>query len=103
MIFTLSGFQEHMIDDNYSPQACMRADPASVRPEDFKIARVRSPIGPENLLRYCADEAAGASLAKPSTPWPAPTSRRGWSRLAATRFRFSAAATIGRNNTASAP
>ena len=64
MIFTLSRFQEHMIDDNYSPQACMRAEPASVRPEDFKIARVRSPIGPENLLRYCADEAAGASLAK---------------------------------------
>ena len=64
MIFTLPRFQEHMIDDNYSAQACMRADPASVRPEDFKIARIRSPIGPENLLRYCADEAAGVSLAK---------------------------------------
>ena len=64
MIFTLPRFQEHMVDDNYSAQACMRADPASVRPEDFKIARIRSPIGPENLLRYCADEAAGASLAK---------------------------------------
>lgn len=51
MVFTLARFQEHMIDDNYSAQACLRADPASVRAEDFKIERVRAPIGPENLLR----------------------------------------------------
>jgi hypothetical protein len=62
MIFTLPRFQEHMIDDNYSAQACMRADAASVRAEDFKIARVRSPIGPEKLLRYCTDEANGVSI-----------------------------------------
>jgi hypothetical protein len=64
MIFTVPRFQEHMIDDNYSSLACLRADPASVRPEDFKIERVRSPIGPENLLRYCADEANGVSICK---------------------------------------
>jgi hypothetical protein len=64
MIFTLPRFQEHMIDDNYSAQACMRADPVSVRPEDFKIARVRSPIGPENLLNVCTDEADGVLMCK---------------------------------------
>ncbi len=42
MIFSLARFQEHMIDDNYSAQACLRADPASVRAEDFKIERVRA-------------------------------------------------------------
>jgi hypothetical protein len=48
---TLSRFQEHMIDDNYTAQACLRADPSSIHPEDFKIERVRSPLGPVNLLR----------------------------------------------------
>ncbi len=84
MIFTLPRFQEHMIDDNYSAQACMRADPASVRPEDFKIARVRSPIGPENLLRYCADEAAGAVACEThrrhGQPQQAPAAGRGGQR-----------------------
>ena len=57
MIFTLARFQEHMIDDNYSAQACLRADPASVRAQDFKIERVRAPIGPESVLRLYANAA----------------------------------------------
>ncbi len=54
MIFTLTRFQQHMIDDNYTAQACMRANPTTVRPEDFKIESVRSPMGPESLLRLSA-------------------------------------------------
>ena len=61
-IFTLTRFQQHMIDDNYTAQACMRANPATVRPEDFKIERVRSPIGPENLLRLYAGSAPSKPL-----------------------------------------
>ena len=61
-IFTLTRFQEHMVDDNYTAQACMRASPGTVRPEDFKIERVRSPIGPENLLRLYAGSAASKPL-----------------------------------------
>ncbi len=51
MIYTLTRFQEHMIDDNYTAQACMRAKPGSVRLADFRLERVRSPIAPDNLLR----------------------------------------------------
>ncbi len=61
-ILTLARFQEHMIDDNYTAQACLRADPASVRPADFQIERVRSPIGPENLLRLYGGSAAGRAM-----------------------------------------
>jgi hypothetical protein len=60
-ILTLTRFQQHMIDDNYTAQACMRTSPGTVRPEDFKIERVRSPIDPENLVRLYA----GASASKP--------------------------------------
>ncbi len=62
MIFTLTRFQQHMIDDNYTAQACLRANPVTVRPEDFKIERVRSPISPENLLRLYAGPAPGKPL-----------------------------------------
>ena len=61
-IFTLTRFQQHMVDDNYTAQACMRAGPGTVRPEDFKIERVRSPIGPENLVRQYADPAPSKPL-----------------------------------------
>ena len=54
-IFSLTRFQEHMIDDNYTVQAFMRANPAAVRPGDFKIERVRSPVNPEILVRLSAD------------------------------------------------
>ena len=30
-IFTLTRFQQHMIDDNYTAQACLRASPETVR------------------------------------------------------------------------
>ncbi len=53
-ILTLTRFQQHMIDDNYTAQACMRANPETVRPGDFKIESVRSPIDPGNLLRLYA-------------------------------------------------
>ena len=53
-VFSLLRFREHMIDDNYSVQACLRADPASVRPESFTIERVRAPIDPAHLLRHHA-------------------------------------------------
>jgi len=62
MIFTLTRFQEHMVDDNYTAQACLRANPGGVRPEDFKIERVRSPMDPENLLRQYAASVPGKSL-----------------------------------------
>jgi hypothetical protein len=61
-ILTLTRFQQHMIDDNYTAQACLRASPGTVRPEDFKIERVRSPIGPENLLRLYASSAPSKPL-----------------------------------------
>ncbi len=61
-ILTFARYQQHMIDDNYTAQACMRASPADVRPEDFKIERVRSPMGPENLLRLYADPIGSTSF-----------------------------------------
>jgi hypothetical protein len=61
-ILTLTRFQQHMIDDNYTAQACMRLNPENVRPEDFRIERVRSPIGPEHLLRLYANSAPGKPL-----------------------------------------
>ena len=53
-IFSLARFREHMMDDNYSVQACLRADPDSVSPDCFTLERVRAPIDPEHLLRYHA-------------------------------------------------
>jgi hypothetical protein len=53
-IFSLTRFREHMMDDNFSVQACLRADPDSVNPDCFTLERVRAPIDPEFLLRYHA-------------------------------------------------
>lgn len=53
-IFNFARFQEHMIDDNYTAQACLRKDPASVRPTDFPIYSVRAPLDPDTLLRRLA-------------------------------------------------
>jgi hypothetical protein len=58
-VFSLTRFREHMIDDNYSVQACLHADPASVSPDRFTVERVRAPIDPENLLRHHALHASG--------------------------------------------
>jgi hypothetical protein len=61
-ILTLTRFQQHMVDDNFTAQACMRANPGTVRPECFKIESVRSPIEPENLLRLYANSAPSEPL-----------------------------------------
>jgi hypothetical protein len=61
-ILTLEHFRQHMADDNYTAQACMRAIPGSVRLDEFKIGRVRSPLGPEILQRLYAGSDAGKSL-----------------------------------------
>jgi hypothetical protein len=53
-IFSLARFRQHMMDDNYSVQACMRADSDTVNPGCFTIERVRAPIDPEYLLDYQA-------------------------------------------------
>lgn len=79
-ILTLAHFRQHMADDNYTAQACMRAEPGAVRPEDFKIERIRSPIGPEILLRLYADPAPGKPL---ESPIDAMASRNKPPRLAA--------------------
>ena len=50
----MTRYQQHMIDDNYTVQAYMRANPGAVRPADFAIKCVRAPLGPENLLRLSA-------------------------------------------------
>jgi len=60
--FTMARFQEHMVDDNYTAHACMRANPGTVHPADFKIESVRSPIAPDNLLRFYAGPVPGQSL-----------------------------------------
>lgn len=53
-IFSLARFRQHMMEDNFSVQACLRSDPAAVRPEQFTIERVRAPLDPAHLLRYDA-------------------------------------------------
>ena len=53
-IFSLARFRQHMMEDNYSVQACLRADAGAVRPECFTIERVRAPLDPDHLLRYDA-------------------------------------------------
>lgn len=53
-IFSLTRFRQHMIEDNLSAQACLRAEPDSVRPECFTIERVRAPLDPVHLLRHHA-------------------------------------------------
>lgn len=53
-IFSLARFRQHMMEDNFSVQACLRTDPDAVRPEHFTIERVRAPLDPAHLLRYHA-------------------------------------------------
>ncbi|MBN8460143.1 MAG: hypothetical protein J0M04_20135 [Verrucomicrobia bacterium] len=63
-IYSLARFREHMIDDNFSVQACLREDPSSVDPSRFTIERVRAPIDPEHLLRFDALHPPEKSLAE---------------------------------------
>jgi hypothetical protein len=53
-IFSLARFRQHMMEDNYSAQACLRTDPDAVRPESFTIERVRAPLDPVHLLQHDA-------------------------------------------------
>jgi hypothetical protein len=46
-VFTLSRYQQHMIDDYFTVQACLEAAPGSVRPGDFQIKRIRLLVDPE--------------------------------------------------------
>lgn len=63
-MFTLNRFREHMIDDNFSALACLRANPDVVRPECFTIERVRSPLDPELLMLHDAIQQPGRSLGR---------------------------------------
>lgn len=51
-LFGLRGFQEHMMEDNFSVQACLRAGSEKVDPNCFTIERVRAPLDPEHFLQY---------------------------------------------------
>ena len=51
-LFTLERFREHMMEDNFSVQAVIRADSESVHPECFPIKRVRTPLESKYFLRY---------------------------------------------------
>jgi hypothetical protein len=51
-IFSLDRFRAHMMEDNFSVQACLRAEADSVRPGCFTIERVRAPLDPAHLLRH---------------------------------------------------
>ena len=53
-LFNLECFREHMMEDNFSVQAVLRADSHSVKPECFTIERVRTPLDPEHFLQYHA-------------------------------------------------
>ena len=58
-IFTIPRYQEHMIDDYYTVQACMDAAPGTIHPRDFQIKRVRALVDPGRLLHSASD--AGSS------------------------------------------
>ncbi len=47
-VFTMQRYQQHMIDDYFSVQACMEAHPGTVRPSDFQIKQTRSFVDPHS-------------------------------------------------------
>ncbi len=51
-LFNLECFREHMMEDNFSVQAVIRADSHSVKPECFTIERVRTPLDPKHFIQY---------------------------------------------------
>ena len=61
-LFNLECFREHMMEDNFSVQAVLRADSQSVKPECFTIERVRSPLTPEHFLRYCTNHSPSKEI-----------------------------------------
>ena len=55
-IFAIPRYQQHMVDDYYTVQACMEASPGSVSSGDFQIKRVRALLDPETLIRFSSDK-----------------------------------------------
>jgi hypothetical protein len=53
-LFSLERFREHMMEDNFSVQAVIRADSESVHPGCFSIERVRTPLESKYFLQYQA-------------------------------------------------
>jgi hypothetical protein len=49
-IFTIPRYQQHIIDDFNTVQACMRANHAAVHLRDFQIKQVRSLLNPDTLV-----------------------------------------------------
>ena len=60
--FNLECFREHMMEDNFSVQAVIRADSHSVKPECFTIERVRTPLDPKHFLQYQAKRPASKEI-----------------------------------------
>ena len=54
-IFTIPRYQQHIIDDYYTVQACMEAHPGTVHPRDFQIKRVRSLVDPDACVQSGSD------------------------------------------------
>ena len=86
-VFSLARFRQHMMEDNFSVQACLRADPDAVRPEHFTIERVRAPLDPVHLLRHSAlhppERELGSLIAALASGNPPPAiGRRGRSSTA---------------------
>ena len=61
-LFNLECFREHMMEDNFSVQAVIRADSHSVKPECFTIERVRTPLDPKHFLQYQAKRPASKEI-----------------------------------------
>ena len=61
-LFNLECFREHMMEDNFSVQAVIRADSRSVKPECFTIERVRTPLDPKHFLQYQAKRPASKEI-----------------------------------------
>ena len=51
-LFSLKSFREHMMEDNFSVQACLRAGSDTVHPDCFTIERVRAPLDPDHFFQY---------------------------------------------------
>ena len=61
-LFSLKSFREHMMEDNFSVQACLRAGSDAVHPDCFTIERVRAPLDPEHFLHYHAQHPRDAAF-----------------------------------------
>ncbi len=60
--FTFPRYQQHIIDDYFTVQAYMVANPGSVHPGDFQIKRIRSFVDPNKSFPVSPDGAEAKSL-----------------------------------------